>query len=125
MGLRLPDFGGTVSFGIAQAVIDMASGSPGHMGIFPAMQAVERPGNEQPLVRWRHKRKIKYACENPDTDYTEGEYPEMSFVQTRPFVRLLRAVYNDLIPADFSPACHSLRCKLPLTLWRSNIRDCP
>jgi hypothetical protein len=125
MGLRLSDFGGAVPHGIAQAVIDVAPGSPGPVGIGPAMQAVERPGNEQPPVRWRHKRKIEYAGENPDTDYTRGEYPEMSFVQTRSFVRLSRFVYNDSIPADFSPACHYLRCKLPLTLWRSNIRDYP
>jgi len=101
---------GTVSIGIAQAVFDMASGSPGPVGIGPAMQAVVRPGNEEPLVRWRHKRKIEHACENPDTDYTKGEFPEMSFVHTRPFVRLRRVVYNDSIPADFSPACHYLEC---------------
>ena len=96
------------------APFDMASGSPGHMGIFPAMQAVERPGNEHPPVRWRHERKIEYAGENPDTDYTRGEYPEMSFVQTRPFMHFRRVVENDSIPADFSHACHYSRCKLPL-----------
>ncbi len=92
----------------------LASGSPGSVGIVPAMQTVIRPGNEEPLIRWRHKRKIEHACENPDTDYTKGEFPEMSFVQTRPFVRLRRVVYNDSIAPDFSLACHCLRCKLPL-----------
>ncbi len=92
----------------------LASGSPGSVGIVPAMQTVVLPGNEEPLVRWRHKRKIEQACENPDTDYTKGEYPEMSFVQTWPFIRLRRVVYNDSIPAGFSPACHYLRCKLSL-----------
>ena len=110
----VPHCRGTVSPGIAQAVFDMASGSPGPVGIGPAMQTVVRPGNEQPPVRWRHKRKIEYAGENPYTDYTQGEYPEMPFAQSRPFFRLRRFVYNDSIPADFSPACHCLRCKLPL-----------
>ncbi len=89
-------------------------GRPDPVGIVPAMQTVERPGNEQPLVRWRHKRKIEYACENPDTDYSKGEFPEMSFVQTWPFIRLRRVVYNDSIPPGFSPTCHYLLCKLPL-----------
>ncbi len=92
----------------------LASGSPGPVGIGPAMQTVVRPGNEEPLVRWRHKRKIEHACENPDTDYTKGEFPEMSFVQTWPFIRLRRVVYNYSIPADFSPTRHYLRCKLSL-----------
>jgi len=85
-------------------------GSPGPVGIGPAMQTVVRPGNEEPLVRWRHKRKIEHACENPDKDYTNGEFPEMSFVQTRPFIRLRRVVYNDLISAGFSSTCHCLEC---------------
>ena len=99
---------GTVSPGIAQAVFDMASGSPGPVCIGPAMQTVVRPGNKESLVRWRHKRKIEHACENPDTDYTKGEFPEMSFVQTWLFIRLRRVVYNDSIPAGFSPTCHYL-----------------
>ena len=48
---RLPHRRGTVAPGIAQAVIDMASGSPGPMGIFPAMQTAIRPGNKEYVVR--------------------------------------------------------------------------
>ncbi len=110
---------GTVSPGIAQAVFDMASGSPGHMGIVPAMQTVERPGNEESLVRWRHKRKIEHACENPDTDYTKGEFPEMSFVQTWPFIRLRRVVYNDSIPPDFPSIYHYSDCISPQRLLKN------
>ena len=62
---------------IAQAVFEVVSGGPGPVGIGPAMQAVVRPVYEEPLVRYRLKRKIEYACENQNQDYTKGKYPEM------------------------------------------------
>jgi len=52
MGRRgITYYKGTVSFGIAQTVFDMASGIPGPIGTAPAMQTVVRPGNEKPFVR--------------------------------------------------------------------------
>jgi len=108
----IPHYQSTVSPGIAQAVFDMASGSPGPVSIFPAMQAIVRPGNEQPLVRWRHKGKIEHPRDNGDDDDAKGKYPEMPFAQNWPLICLGQlAVYDHLIPPDFfSFTCHYLRC---------------
>jgi len=53
----------------------MVSGGAGPVDIGPAMQAAVRPVYEQPLVRCRLKRKIEYARENRNQDYTKGKYP--------------------------------------------------
>jgi len=104
---RVTHYQSAVSFGIAQAVFDIASGIPGPIGTAPAMQAVVRPGNKKPLVRWRLKRKIKYAGNNRNQDYTKDKYPEMPITQAQPFICPgWSARNNDMILPVVGFPCH-------------------
>jgi len=106
---RIPNDGGMVSSGIAQAIFDMAAAGPGAVSEIPAMKAAKWPGNRKSIVRQRLKRKIEYSCENRDQDYAKGQYPESPITESRPSFRPgRRASYNYTIPSIFALPCHGL-----------------